>query len=376
MTGGRTAGVHFFVPMLHRHDAVGEHTRALRQHLAARGVPSRIYTEIPDPLTAEETTPYLEYDGDALAGDVLVYQFATASRMADWLADRSEPLVVNHHSLTPPGFFRRWNGSIARGQAAAQAELCRLAARADLGIAPSAFDADELRRAGCRRVEVVPVASVAVPPAEPDPDALRRLERRRTGAAWLSVGRLAPNKGHERAVAALLAARRTSEPGARLTVVGGPTEPHYADALARFVAALGLGQAVDVVTGLTDAELAAHYRAADVLVMLSAHEGFGVPLLEAMSQGVPVVAYRAGAVAETAGDAAVLLDDRRPRRVAGAVAELLADPSACRRLVAAGHRRVTDLRLERAADRFLDLVAGVSEALPPPAPRPVGATSA
>ena len=76
------SGIHLFVPMLHRRDAVGEHTRTLRDRLVARGVTSAIYTELPDPDTVDETRPYLEYETDAEPGDVLVYQMATRSAMA------------------------------------------------------------------------------------------------------------------------------------------------------------------------------------------------------------------------------------------------------------------------------------------------------
>jgi len=55
-----SGGVHLFVPMLHRHDAVGEHTRILRDRLVAAGLASRIYTELPDPVTSHETRPYLD----------------------------------------------------------------------------------------------------------------------------------------------------------------------------------------------------------------------------------------------------------------------------------------------------------------------------
>jgi hypothetical protein len=82
------SGIHLFVPMLHRRDAVGEHTRALRELLVADGVDCRIYIETPDPDTVDETRPYLEYADDAAPGDVLVYQMATRSAMAGWLAAR------------------------------------------------------------------------------------------------------------------------------------------------------------------------------------------------------------------------------------------------------------------------------------------------
>ena len=95
--------------------------------------------------------------------------------------------------------------------------------------------------------------------------------------------------------------------------------------------------------------------------MLSEHEGFGVPLLEAMSHGVPVVAFASGAVPEVVGDAGVLLDDRGPRRVADEVAALLADPDRREALVAAGRARPAALGLDRAASDLVAALRGVAE---------------
>ena len=361
------SGIHQFVPMLHRHDAVGEHTRSLRDRLVAAGFTSRIYTELPDPETVDETRPYLTYPEDAEPGDVLVYQFATESVMARWLAARRQPLVINYHSATPPEYFIPWNNAIARLQVQSLLELADIAPRADLGIAVSEFDAIELREAGCASTVVIPVANVAYPPVAADPDTAARLERERrarkpgVGASWLSVGRLAPNKGHQDALAALFVTRMTTDPGARLTLVGAPSEPNYAGALRRYANSLGLSDAVDFVSGVDVAKLAAYYRASDVLVMLSEHEGFGVPLIEAMSHGAPVVAYQAGAVGEIVGDAGVLLDRKHPRHVASAVHRLLADPSEVERLVARGRERVEGMDLQNAGNRLVAAVRALSD---------------
>ena len=58
-------GIHLFVPMLHHHDAVGEHTMALRDRLVGAGVSSTIYIEIPDPGTADQTRHYLDYESES-----------------------------------------------------------------------------------------------------------------------------------------------------------------------------------------------------------------------------------------------------------------------------------------------------------------------
>jgi glycosyltransferase involved in cell wall biosynthesis len=356
------SGVHLFVPMLHRRDAVGEHTRTLRDRLLAAGVESRIYIEFPDPATEEETRPFLDYEAESAPGDVLVYQFATQSKIADWLASRKQPVIINYHGITPPEYFGSWNNAITRGQTSALQELAHLAPKVDLGIADSAFIAEELRTAGCRQTTVVPVAGVLDPPIEPSAEAAERVRIHQGGGGhrWLSVGRLAPNKAHHHTIAALFVARAGGDLGARLTLVGSPTVPSYAAALKRYAAALGLTDAVDFVSGISDDELAARYRAADVLVLLSDHEGFGVPLVEAMSHGLPIVAHDAGAVREVLDGAGLLLENKSPRSVASAVNRILADPEERERLRRAGLARFAALDLGEAANLLFEAIMSVS----------------
>ncbi len=148
--------------------------------------------------------------------------------------------------------------------------------------------------------------------------------------------------------------------------MGAPSEPAYAAALRGYAASLGLSGSVEFVTGISDTVLAAHYRSADVLVMLSEHEGFGVPLVEAMGQGLPIVAFDTGAVAEVLGGSGVLLGHKGPRQVAEAVSGLLGDPEERERQVTAGKTRFATMGFEHAGDRLVEAVRGVS--------RRVGAT--
>jgi glycosyltransferase involved in cell wall biosynthesis len=356
------AAIHQFVPMLHHHDAVGEHTMALQALLRAEGVASNIYSQLPDPHTADRTCPYLDYEDEAEPGDVLVYQFATESAMAAWLLQRDQPLVVNYHSVTPPQFFAPWNLGITQIQTACLQELALVAPGATLGIAVSEFDRAELIEAGCPATEVVPVLTAGRPLPPADPAFVEWLQSASGSTTWLSVGRLAPNKSHHLAIAALFAHRMTTDPSATLIVVGSPAEPHYASALRHYAAQLGLGDAVRFVRGISEAELAACYRVADVLVMLSAHEGFGVPLVEAMRQGVPIVARDAGAVAEVLGPVGVLLSDTDPLQVAAAVQSVCGDPAARKQAVAGADEQLQRLAIDSAGKRLVEALLAVAEA--------------
>ena len=139
----------------------------------------------------------------------------------------------------------------------------------------------------------------------------------------------------------------------RLTLVGGGTSVHYLRALECLVGELELGDSVEVLNGLSDAELLAHWAVADVFVCLSEHEGFCVPILEAMELGIPVVAYPVAAVPETLGDAGVLVEDKDPLTVAMAVDEACRPGPARDRLVKAGKQRAASFSLETTSRQLL-----------------------
>jgi glycosyltransferase involved in cell wall biosynthesis len=347
--------VHQFVPMLHRADAVGRHTLRLRDVLVGRGIRSHLYVERADPETESETRPFARYADEAEAGDVLLYQFATASGLASWLCARPETLVVNYHNVTPPEYYAPWDNGLARHQLLAQSQLRELAPRAALGVAVSAFNEAELRGAGFRRTAVVPPAAI-VPVG-----AGGRVTRSHptNGARWVSVGRLAPNKAIELAVMALLVTRAHHDPAATLDVVGRPVVPSYTAAVHRFIDEMGLHDAVTFTGTVSDEELVAAMARADVLVVTSRHEGFGVPVLEAMSLGLPVVANDTGALPEVVGDAGLLVEAADPYVLAAAVARVLDDADLRDSLATTAARQIAALDLPTAAERAVDLLTAL-----------------
>jgi glycosyltransferase involved in cell wall biosynthesis len=351
------SAIHQFVPMLHRDDAVGRHTLRLRDVLVSRGIESRIYVEMIDPDTDAETSLFPRYADDAQRGDVLLYQFATASAIASWLGERRETLAVNYHNVTPPEYYAAWNNPMARHQLRALHERANLAARTTLAVAVSAFNEAELRTAGYAKTAVVPPAAIAPTNGAATQQAARSVGN---GARWICVGRVAPNKGIELALMALLVARAHYDPEVTLQVVGRPVVPAYTRALERFAAELGVREAVTFRGGVSDVDLVAAMAQSDALIMASHHEGFGVPVIEAMTMGLPVVANREGALPEVIGDAGLLVDATDPYALAGAGARVATDDALRRSLAEAGHERVKALDLPTAADRTVDLIAALA----------------
>ncbi len=104
-------------------------------------------------------------------------------------------------------------------------------------------------------------------------------------------------------------------------------------------------------------QILAYYRTADAFLCMSEHEGFCVPVVEAMSFGVPVVARGMCAVPETMGNAGLLLEDGRPEPAAAALHRVITDEGLRQRLAQAGEDRVRELSYENVSARIRELLS-------------------
>jgi glycosyltransferase involved in cell wall biosynthesis len=359
--GGGPVAVHQFIATLNPHDATGTHALKLRDALRAAGWRSEIFAEAIHDDLAPHAFKHWMYPEHARPGDVAIYQFTTSSPVAGYLSEHGLPLLLDFHNFTGPEYFAGWEPrSVERATAAAD-ELALLAPQALLGLAKSPFSEQELRRAGCRRTVVVPVlADYGRVTAAPDERVAAELAQRKAegGADILFVGRIVPSKAQHELVKALWAFRRLYDGRARLHLVGGTSSFEYTKALQDYVDDLGLSAAVRLPGEVSDAALAAYFAAADAYLSLSAHEGFGVPLVEAMMAGVPVVTHGAGAVSDTVADAALVLAAADPSYVAAALQRVCTDERLRSTLTAAGTRRAAELSGD-VGDRIVDAIATV-----------------
>ncbi len=282
-----------------------------------------------------------------------MYQASGYSPAADVAVACGERLVVNYHNVTPPRFFWLWEPSVAASLRAGRAQIAGLAARAELAIADSAYNAEELGGWGYRRIVVVPCLI--------DTDRLVAVASSpwpaRAGTKWLFVGRIAPNKAQHEVVKAFKAYRVAYDPHAVLALPGRSSSHRYNEALGHFIHDLGLDDVVLRPGSVSDAELGAYYRGADVFVCLSRHEGFCNTVIEAMAAGVPVVSVAAAALPTTIGDAGIVLPEPAAAgTVAAAVHRVVTDRGLAQRLIAHGHERHGHVTLEATAERLCDVI--------------------
>jgi glycosyltransferase involved in cell wall biosynthesis len=365
-SGSGARVLHQFVPNLAAGDAIGVHVRLTQDALRAAGWESEIFYDDAQASVKKLGRHFSTWDRavDGRNGDAwILFQLSTGSRMTPFLLEQDVPFGVYFHNITPPLYFERWEPGAAENLRTALAEMRRLAPSSRFAIANSTFSEGELVAAGYAPTAVSPVL---LDPKElggtPNARLLARLERETAGdppgTRWLFIGRVAPNKCQHDVLAAFAAYREVYDSRARLTLVGGRTSNVYYRSLELLADELGIGDAVELTDTISHEEKLACYRAADVLVCLSEHEGFKVPVVEAMHFGIPVVAYAATAVPETVGDAGVLLPTKDPMVVAEAVHRVMTDDGLRADLVAAGRRRAEDFSLARTSKRLLDLLDG------------------
>jgi glycosyltransferase involved in cell wall biosynthesis len=245
-------------------------------------------------------------------------------------------LVVTIHDLAfladPSAFTKHGVRFFRRGTDLAREE-------ADLVVVPSEATATDCRAAGfdAERIRVVPWGHDARPATPPEVEEVR-LRHGLPERYVLFVGTLEPRKN----LARLAAAWRRAGADVPL-VLAGP--PGWGDA--------GVdGPGIVPVGFVAGAERDALYAGAAVVAYPSLREGFGLPVLEAMAQGAPVLTSRGTATEEVAGDAALLVDPLDEAAIAAGLEQLLGDPGAAVRLGERARERAAGFTWRRAADGY------------------------
>jgi glycosyltransferase involved in cell wall biosynthesis len=326
------------------YDAVTDQALAWRTLLREWGLAGGIFADAIDPR-ADGVDPLSRLDPQP--DDLVVISYSAFAPQMRRVLELPQRKLLVYHNVTPARYLWNHHPGVAVACALGRAQLPRYARVVDVAAADSAFNARELEAAGAAEVTVVPILF--------DPERLGPRGRPPPGEGplVLCVGRLTPNKRHDLVLAAFASYQRVCAPDARLLCVGEPLSPAYRQLVERLVEESG-ASGVTLAGSLPQPQLNAAYAEADVLLSLSEHEGFCIPLLEAFHFGLPVVARPAGAMPEVGGDAVMWTGDG-PLDTA-VVAELIdlgvRDSELREELVRRGRTRLAEYSPERTAGKI------------------------
>lgn len=304
------------LPSFSQRDAIGTDTRLIHEYFQSKGIPSQIFYG--DAGSSALGRPISEMMDRFMNETLVIYHFSVCSHLAYHLAGLPCRIWSRYHNITPPHFFNSQGEGMVR-------EICRVgrtqipfvAAISDVIISDSDYNGEEMRPFTQIPIHTIPIFRdyETIAGLQDDPGILSQLQSI-NDPVLLFVGRVAPNKCQHDIVQLAYLYRKATGKRVRVVLAGTFFSSDYRKAIAGFARSLSVvvtekfdkDADVMVLGSVSDAELATLYRHSQVFVSMSDHEGFGVPLVESLWFGLPVIAHESSAVGETLGGAGIMID--------------------------------------------------------------------
>jgi len=326
-------------------DAVSNDVLGMTQILSEEQFETRIFAAnvYMETVSVEKIESIMDFLRDP--EDILIYHHSVGWDTGLEVLNRLHcHKVIKYHNVTPSRFFKDIAENYFVACEAGRKHLSEIIkSTIDLYLADSVFNLQEIIDLSSN-----PIEGTVVPPfhkidllqeIEPNPSIFDRFGDGK--ANFLMVGRIAPNKGLEHLIDVFNVYHKVYNPKSRLLIVGkaDPALDAYNRMLCERVKGFDLHDAVFFLGEVSIQELKACYAIADAFTITSLHEGFCVPLVEAMSMGIPIVGYATTAIAETASDVGLVWREHDPELLAASMNMIRENDTVRRSLGRMGQRR-------------------------------------
>lgn len=342
-------------------DAVGNDVRAIARALNEAGYATGIFTLAIHPKIKDEGVYLINMLPELNENDLIIYHYATADELADIIKEAPCKVVLRYHNVTPPAFFHGYNEGAEKVTREGLDEIADLKDAIDYGMVVSDFNKKDLIDMGYQCP--IAVAPILIPfkdyEQEPDKDVVTRYSDGKTNIVF--VGRIVPNKKFEDVIACFAAYKEKYDSTARLFLVGNYQETDlYYQYLQDVIKKCGVEDVIFPGHIAFNAILA-YYKIADLFLCMSEHEGFCVPLVEAMFFETPIVAYASTAIPGTLGGSGVLVETKEPEAVAEKMHQVITDQACREEIIEKQKRRLEDFSYDRIKEQILKEITDIQE---------------
>lgn len=346
------------LPTLSFGDAIGNDTIALKGALCDMGFDTGIYAENIDKRLPSDIAKGIDKLRGLKDEDIILYHKSTGTELTFRLDEFKGRKIMVYHNITPPEFFRPYSTAATALTEYGYKGVDFLKDKVEYCLADSSYNKNELIRMGYKcPIDVRPIL-IKFDDYKQAPDKALIKKYSDGKKNLIFVGRIAPNKKQENVIRAFYQYRRLN-PDSRLILVGSYTGmENYYQRLMKYTAALGIADDVIFTGHIKFSEILAWYTLADAFVCMSEHEGFCVPLAEAMFFNVPIIAYDTSAISDTLGGSGVLLDDNDPLFAAKVIERVLSDEALREQILAGQRKRLEDFSYNRIRDIFEKQING------------------
>lgn len=342
------------LPTISYGDAVSNGALALHALIAGLGYGTGIYAENIGPGLPPGIVRQIHSLPRLHKQDVIIYHLSTGTALNYTLENYKGRKIIIYHNITPPEFFEGYSRhGVEMGKDGLRG-MAYLSDRADYCLAVSEFNKKQLQKAGYTcRIDVLPIL-IPFRDYEKKPD--RKIMGRYAGDGYINIlftGRIAPNKKQEDIIRMFYQYQKRYCAKSRLFLAGSydGMEAYY-ERLQEYVQKLHLKH-VHFTGHIRFEELLAYYHIADAFVCMSEHEGFCVPLVEAMYFKLPILAYDSTAVTETLGGSGFLTDTKDPLVNASVLNYILTNDSVRQTLLEGESKRLVHFSGSRTKRRFI-----------------------
>jgi glycosyltransferase involved in cell wall biosynthesis len=316
--------IHQFATSLSYGDAISDEMLEIQSVLREKGHNSEIFIRFYEPRMAKHIRDFREYKSFSSPDNVVIFHFSIGSPVSKMFFRIPDKKIMIYHNITPYHYFLDYHRILTRECYKGRLEIRLFVDKVDLALGDSEYNRQELEHLGYANTGVLPLL-LNLDKFTPSGDPI--VHRIYDNGKWtiLFVGRVIPNKKFEDVIRIFGLYKRYFNPNSQLILAGDYRGmERYYFALRDLVDRLDI-QDVHLTGHVNFRELVTCFKLADVYLSMSEHEGFGVPLLEAFHNRIPVVAFKAGAVEETMNGGGVLLAKKEYLFAAGLLDKLNRD---------------------------------------------------
>ncbi len=344
------------LPTLAYGDAVSNDTIALKQAICELGYKTAIYAENIDPRLPKGVAYSINKIPVMDSNDIIIYHLSTGTDLNYKIVEYKCKKIIIYHNITPPEYFRGYSNEAFLLSTEGLKATKYLADKVDYCLSDSFYNKKILLDMNYKcSIDVLPIL---IPFEDYRKTPNKKIIEAYNNSAIniIFTGRIAPNKKHEDIVNSFYYYKNYVNPNSRLFLIGSylGTEKYY-QKLKSYVAALRLSDVI--FTGHIDFdEIIAYYKIADVFLCMSEHEGFCVPLVEAMYHNVPIIAYDSSAIADTLGGSGILLQGKNPMMISEMINKLINDTNLRKTVVMNQKKRLNDFSYENIKSKFINYI--------------------
>lgn len=313
------------VSSLNYGDAVGNDVMTIQKFLREKGYKTGIFANHVHRKIPRGTAFSIGKMPKLRKNDIILYHFASEDPLTQVIKEAPCKVILRYHNVTPPRFFKGFDINAEHNTKKGLRQIKELAPYIDYGIVVSEFNKSNLREMGYTcPIDVAPILiQFDDYKKEPNQDVIDEYNDGKTNIVF--VGRMAPNKKVEDVISSFAEYKKTYDKDARLFLVGNFNEnDKYYQFLLKHIKKLGV-QDVIFPGHIPFDEILAYYSIADIFLCMSEHEGFCVPLVEAMFFNVPIIAYDSCAVPNTLDGTGVLIKDKNWDEIAAQMNKIISD---------------------------------------------------